>query len=76
MGLFKRKTREENSSLNLNNLTYVNYPVMTIVSNSFIFHELLYGQAKVYEICRKTCDDGMDGTDIFPEHPELLGDRY
>eukprot|EP00918_Siedleckia_nematoides_P037386 GHVU01081099.1.p1 GENE.GHVU01081099.1~~GHVU01081099.1.p1 ORF type:complete len:921 (+),score=115.42 GHVU01081099.1:309-2765(+) len=32
-------------------------------------------EVKVYEICRKTCDDGMDGTDIFPEDPELLGDR-
>jgi len=29
----------------------------------------------VYEICRKTCDDGSDGTDVFPDHPDLLGDR-
>ena len=33
-------------------------------------------QAAVYEVCRKTCDDGLDGTDIFPSHPELVGDRY
>ncbi|KAK7109535.1 protein O-GlcNAcase-like [Littorina saxatilis] len=29
----------------------------------------------VYDICLKTCDDGMDGTDVFPENPKLIGDR-
>ncbi|KAK7484904.1 hypothetical protein BaRGS_00023824 [Batillaria attramentaria] len=29
----------------------------------------------VYDICLKTCDDGMDGTDVFPENPRLIGDR-
>lgn len=32
-------------------------------------------EAAVYEICRRTCDDGMDGTEIFPNHPELIGDK-
>ncbi|XP_037504364.1 protein O-GlcNAcase isoform X2 [Rhipicephalus sanguineus] len=29
----------------------------------------------VYEVCRKTCDDGMDGTEVFPEFPNLIGDK-
>jgi len=29
----------------------------------------------VYRICRNTCDDGMDGTDVFPDHPNLIGDK-
>lgn len=29
----------------------------------------------VYEVCRKTCDDGMDGTQVFPEFPNLIGDK-
>lgn len=32
-------------------------------------------EAQVYDICLKTCDDGMDGTDVFPENPKLIGDR-
>lgn len=30
----------------------------------------------MYEICRKTCDDGIDATDVFPSHPDLMGDKY
>lgn len=33
-------------------------------------------QEPVYDICLKTCDDGMDGTDVFPENPKLIGDRW
>ncbi|XP_029850217.3 protein O-GlcNAcase isoform X1 [Ixodes scapularis] len=29
----------------------------------------------IYEVCRKTCDDGMDGTEVFPEFPNLIGDK-
>jgi protein O-GlcNAcase/histone acetyltransferase len=29
----------------------------------------------VYEVCRKTCDDGADGTEIFPFHTDLVGDK-
>lgn len=32
-------------------------------------------QAAVFDVCRKTCDDGMDGSDVFPDHPELIGDK-
>ncbi|CAE1294602.1 NCOAT [Acanthosepion pharaonis] len=32
-------------------------------------------EAAVYEVCRRTCDDGMDGTDVFPDMPDLIGDR-
>ena len=32
-------------------------------------------QDSVYDICLKTCDDGMDGTDVFPENLKLIGDR-
>ena len=30
----------------------------------------------VYQVCRKTCDDGADGTDIFPQHKDLVADKY
>lgn len=29
----------------------------------------------VYEVCRRTCDDGADGTEIFPFHKELVADK-
>ncbi|KAK7109534.1 protein O-GlcNAcase-like [Littorina saxatilis] len=32
-------------------------------------------QTSVYDICLKTCDDGMDGSEAFSEFPHLLGDR-
>ncbi|KAL8621286.1 hypothetical protein ACOMHN_008111 [Nucella lapillus] len=34
-----------------------------------------HDEEQVYDICLKTCDDGMDGTDVFPENPKLIGDR-
>ena len=32
-------------------------------------------EPSVYEICRKTCDDGSDGSHGFPDHPNLIGDK-
>eukprot|EP00914_Ancora_sagittata_P000666 GHVO01001791.1.p1 GENE.GHVO01001791.1~~GHVO01001791.1.p1 ORF type:complete len:265 (+),score=31.08 GHVO01001791.1:304-1098(+) len=32
-------------------------------------------KAAVYEVCLRTCDDGADGTDIFPDHLDLIGDK-
>merc|ERR1719431_1702420 len=32
-------------------------------------------ESTVYEICRKTCDDGSDGSHGFPNHPDLIGDK-
>ncbi|KAG8202078.1 hypothetical protein JTE90_010441 [Oedothorax gibbosus] len=32
-------------------------------------------ERQVYDICRRTCDDGMDGSDVFPEYPDLIGDK-
>jgi len=32
-------------------------------------------QDEVYVVCRKTCDDGMDGSDIFASHPDLVADE-
>lgn len=32
-------------------------------------------EEKVYEICRRTCDDGADGTEIFPDHPNIISDK-
>jgi protein O-GlcNAcase/histone acetyltransferase len=40
-----------------------------------IFIIFLFNQAAVYNICLKTCDDGMDGTEVFPGYPDLIGDR-
>ena len=36
---------------------------------------VVYFQTTVYDICLKTCDDGMDGTEVFPEYPDIIGDR-
>lgn len=30
----------------------------------------------VYDVCRKTCDDGADGTEIFPVHTDLVADKF
>ncbi|KAK3094526.1 hypothetical protein FSP39_002884 [Pinctada imbricata] len=32
-------------------------------------------EPSVYSVCLKTCDDSMDGTEVFPELPQLIGDR-
>lgn len=32
-------------------------------------------QNQVYDVCRRTCDDGMDGSDVFPDYPNLMGDK-
>ena len=36
------------------------------------FHD---DKVDVYMVCCKTCDDGLDGSDIFPDHPELVADE-
>ena len=30
----------------------------------------------VYSVCRKTCLDGSDGTEMFSEYPNLAPERY
>lgn len=37
---------------------------------------LLGFQATVYDICLRTCDDGMDGSEVFPEYPQVIADKY
>ncbi|KAL5021377.1 hypothetical protein ScPMuIL_000532 [Solemya velum] len=32
-------------------------------------------ESRVFNICLKTCDDGMDGTEVFPDMPDLIADR-
>ena len=32
-------------------------------------------QSSMYDVCLKTSDNGMDGSEVFPEYPHLLGDR-
>ncbi|XP_078588482.1 protein O-GlcNAcase-like isoform X1 [Branchiostoma floridae x Branchiostoma japonicum] len=45
-------------------------------SSIYIIRPYLHpDQDDVYEVCRKTCDDGLDGTDVFPDHPALIGDK-
>lgn len=39
------------------------------------FDKFLSFQTSVYEICRKTSDDGSDATEIFPGHLDLMGDK-
>ena len=36
---------------------------------------LLEDEVAVYNICRKTCLDGSDGTEIFSEYPNLAPER-
>ncbi|XP_071171502.1 protein O-GlcNAcase-like [Mytilus edulis] len=48
-----------------------------VVLNKF-YHYRPYSaadEAAVYNICLKTCDDGLDGTEVFPGYPDLIGDR-
>lgn len=33
-------------------------------------------ETAVYNVCRKTCLDGSDGTEIFSEYPNLAPERY
>lgn len=33
-------------------------------------------EAAVYTVCRKTCLDGLDGTEMFSEYPNLAPERY
>lgn len=33
-------------------------------------------EESVYHLCRKTCDDGADGSDVFSDMPNLIGDKY
>lgn len=35
----------------------------------------LSDEASTYNICLRTCDDGMDGTEVFPDYPNLIADR-
>ncbi|XP_076437462.1 protein O-GlcNAcase-like [Babylonia areolata] len=32
-------------------------------------------ETAVYDLCLKTCDEGLDGSDILTQFPQLLGDR-
>ncbi|XP_054709720.1 protein O-GlcNAcase-like [Uloborus diversus] len=32
-------------------------------------------EAQVYNVCRRTSDDGMDGSEVFPDYPDLMGDK-
>ena len=36
---------------------------------------LAVDESHVYEICRRTCMDGVDGTDCLRDYPELAGDK-
>jgi len=33
-------------------------------------------QTELYKICLRTCDDGMDGSEVFPEFPAIIADKY
>lgn len=36
---------------------------------------LAVDESNVYDICRRTCMDGMDGSDCFRDCPDLVGDK-
>lgn len=47
-----------------------------IFLHTYIHHySLPYRQDELYEICLSTCDDGQDGHDLFPNEPNMAGDR-
>lgn len=48
-------------------------PVKTTDNCIFFAHYDV--QDAVYEVCRRTCDDGSDGTDIFPDQLDLIADK-
>ncbi|XP_021925094.1 protein O-GlcNAcase isoform X2 [Zootermopsis nevadensis] len=33
-------------------------------------------ETHIYDICRRTCMDGMDGTDCFRDCPDIVGDKF
>jgi len=51
-------------------------PDLSIALQTFMVRPYLPpDESSVYEICRKTCDDGSDGSHGFPNHPDLIGDK-
>ncbi|XP_052771499.1 protein O-GlcNAcase-like [Mya arenaria] len=56
-------------------LLYIRHPEV-ILKKSYKYRPYkLSDEAELYNICLKTCDDGADGTEVFPEHPNVIGDK-
>ncbi|ESO96834.1 hypothetical protein LOTGIDRAFT_115468 [Lottia gigantea] len=56
---------------------FIMKPPEVMVTTNYTFRPYrLTDERSVYNVCLKTCDDGMDGTDVFPENLDLIGDRY
>lgn len=55
---------------------FLNHPPAVMHNQVYTIRPYLSAdEAAVYEVCRKTCDDGLDGTEIFPNYPDLIGDK-
>ncbi|XP_033757465.1 protein O-GlcNAcase-like isoform X2 [Pecten maximus] len=55
---------------------YYMQPPEVIIRNQYHYRPYKCSdESAVYQICLQTCDDGMDGTEVFPDMPELIGDR-
>jgi len=56
-------------------LMYIRHPEQ-ILKNCYTYRPYRpIDEAAVYDICLKTCDDGMDGTEVFPEYPQVICDK-
>lgn len=56
-------------------LLYIRHPEQ-ILKKTYIYRPYRPSdEAAVYGICLKTCDDGMDGTEVFPENPNVICDK-
>lgn len=62
------KTSSQTANLNNPN----NFSTSTYSQTLFF---LFVHQNELYEICLSTCDDGQDGHDLFPNEPNMAGDR-
>ncbi|XP_021351407.1 protein O-GlcNAcase-like isoform X2 [Mizuhopecten yessoensis] len=55
---------------------YYMQPPEVIIRNQYRYRPYSSSdESAVYQICLQTCDDGMDGTEVFPDMPGLIGDR-
>jgi len=56
-------------------LLYIRHPDVILKRTLKYRPYKLSDEKTIYNICLKVCDDGMDGTEVFPEHPQLIGDK-
>lgn len=56
-------------------LIYIRHPEQILKNNCRYRPYSPSDESAVYDICLKTCDDGMDGTEVFPQYPHVIADK-